>query len=167
MNGTAWTAEARNMVARLLRKGLTATQIGEHMKVSRNAVIGIVHRDKVLAEIGFMRGGYTRQNRIEAKRAAAKRTVVVKAVQPEPQPKPAPRPVVAFREPHVAPVPLMMLDACRCKWPVNNPPPRQPYLFCGEVKDATRPYCAWHMTRSVGQGTPSEQRAPEALRRAA
>lgn len=49
-----WTDEDIERVATLLRKGLSASQIGYVLNVSRNAVISIVHRSKYLSGIGFM-----------------------------------------------------------------------------------------------------------------
>ncbi|MDG9793775.1 GcrA family cell cycle regulator, partial [Brucella anthropi] len=51
-----WTEERKSAVANLLREGLSAGQISTRLGVSRNAVIGVIHRDKTLSEIGLVRG---------------------------------------------------------------------------------------------------------------
>ena len=55
MSGFNWSDKARERVGQLLREGLTAREIGIEMRVSRNAIIGIVGRDKTLSAIGFAR----------------------------------------------------------------------------------------------------------------
>ena len=52
-----WTPEEKARVADLLQRGKTAKQIGEVIGVTRNAIIGIVARDKMLSAIGFSRRG--------------------------------------------------------------------------------------------------------------
>ena len=61
-----------------------------------------------------------------------------------------------FSGPHVAGVDLLMLTDCRCKWPIND---GGPMIFCGEVKQLDRPYCAFHATEAIGKGTESERTA--------
>lgn len=73
-----WNAVVRVTVAKLLRDGLSAGQIAEKLPfaISRNAVIGLVHRDEALRAIGF--------------RNAPRRPQGQK--QPEPKPVPMPKP---------------------------------------------------------------------------
>ena len=49
-----WTDEDKVRVESLLREGLSASQIAYEFKVSRNSVIGIVHRDETLKKVGFI-----------------------------------------------------------------------------------------------------------------
>lgn len=49
-----WTDDDIAKVATLLKQGLSASQIGYAMEVSRNCVISIVHRNASLRGIGFM-----------------------------------------------------------------------------------------------------------------
>lgn len=49
-----WTDEARDLIAELLEQGCSAAEIATHFPgKTRNAIIGIVTRDKRLANIGF------------------------------------------------------------------------------------------------------------------
>ena len=51
-----WTPELKDQVADMLHEGLSASQIAARIgDVTRNAVIGVVNRDKRLKEIGFKR----------------------------------------------------------------------------------------------------------------
>lgn len=55
-----WTAEAKATVAERLRAGDSAAKIGALVGVSRNAITGLLARDKDLAAIGFARKGISR-----------------------------------------------------------------------------------------------------------
>lgn len=52
-----WTEQDRARIGAFLMDGLSASQIGNEMGVTRNAIIGLVHRDKNLRAIGFARKG--------------------------------------------------------------------------------------------------------------
>lgn len=164
-----WTPERKQMVKEMLREGLTGDQMAARLGngITRNAVIGFVHRNPDLKAIGFKRSPGP-QN-IEKKRdlaiAAKRRKNVrdgtvslnkIKAIQ-------APAIVELFDAvpgrfgaPHVAGMDLMMLNEHRCKWPIND---GGPFLFCGEAKKSDRPYCAFHNMAALGKGTESERSA--------
>lgn len=171
-----WTPERKQMVKEMLRDGLTGDQMAARIGdgITRNAVIGFVHRNPDLKAIGFKRSPGP-QN-IEKKRdlaiAAKRRKNVrcgtvslnkIKAIQA--------RAIVElfdavpdvpgrFGAPQVAGMPLMMLGPRHCRWCVNSPEPgTNGHLFCGEVKRADRPYCAYHATAALGKGTESERSA--------
>lgn len=166
-----WTPERKRIVEELLREGLTGKQIADHLGngITRNAVIGVIHRDKRLKAIGFkrspgpqniekrrnlsvaaqrnrggVRGGTVSLNKIKAARA-------IVALLDE-----APDIPGRFGAPQVAGIDLMMLTECRCKWPIND---GGPFLFCGEAKQPGRPYCAFHAAASIRNGTESERTA--------
>jgi GcrA cell cycle regulator len=42
------------------------------------------------------------------------------------------------------PVRLTKLKLKQCKWPVNDPAPKEYFLFCGLVRKGSGPYCAAH-----------------------
>lgn len=178
-----WHTNNIEKIADMLREGKSASEIGARFDVSRNAVIGLVHRNPVLKAIGFKRSPGS-QN-IEKKRdlaiAAKRRKNVrdgtvslnkIKAIQ-------APAIVELFDAvpgrfgaPHVAGIPMWddvrgrsMLTQHRCTWPLND---GGPFLFCGEAKQPGRPYCAYHSTAALGNGTESERSAVrQAMREAA
>lgn len=174
-----WTPERKQMVKEMLREGLTGDQMAARLGngITRNAVIGFVHRNPDLKAIGFKRSPGP-QN-IEKKRdlaiAAKRRKNVrggtvslnkIKAIQ-------APAIVELFDAvpdipgrfgaPHVAGIPMWddvrgrsMLTQHRCTWPIND---GGPFLFCGEAKKSDRPYCAFHNMAALGKGTESERSA--------
>lgn len=162
------TEEARDQIAIMLAEGLTGAQIAHRFGVTRNAVIGIIHRDKRLKAIGFKRSpGPQNIQKARDIRIAAKRRKNVRGGTVSLNKIKAARAIVTlldeapdipgrFGAPHVAGIDLMMLTECRCKWPLND---GGPFLFCGEVKRPDRPYCAFHATASIGNGTESERTA--------
>lgn len=177
-----WTPELKDQVADMLHEGLSASQIAARIgDVTRNAVIGVVNRDKRLKEIGFKRAKSENDGTVTARAkrisAASNRkknvrggTVSRNRLKIVPTP-----PIVEifeaipdvpgrFGAPHVAGVDLMMLTEHRCKWPIND---GGPFLFCGEAKKSDRPYCAFHAQASIGKGTESERTAVRSAMRMA
>lgn len=161
-----WSQHQRNQIADMLRAEKTARQIAAHFGVSRNAIIGLVSRDKTLREIGFAHSpgpqntGRKRDLSIAAKRRrGAVRGGKVSLNRISAIPMPA-APVVETPPCADAPDPLnlMLIDLTErtCKWPVNS---GGPYHFCGHEKEPGGPYCAYHAELAVGSGTESERSA--------
>ena len=166
-----WSQHQRNQIADMLRAEKTARQIAAHFGVSRNAIIGLVSRDKTLREIGFAHspGPQNTAKKRDLSIAAKRRRGAVRGgkealVRLEIIPTPSiadlldavPDTPGLFGAPQVAGMPLIMLTDCRCKWPLND---GGPFLFCGEAKQPGRPYCAFHAAASIGSGTESERTA--------
>lgn len=139
----AWSEDRISALSRLWAEGLTAAQIAQRLGgVSRNAVIGKVHR------LGLGVRGPT----------AGPRAV---AVNPTPRPRPrrlpAPRPGAAIgpkvRSPDVRPEPeapglvddLADLGRHACRWPIGDPKAAG-FSFCGRPSDGR--YCAAHQARA-------------------
>lgn len=177
---TGYTLDEIEAIAGWLRDGLTAQQIAtgftaRYRFVTRNAIIGIVLRNKVLHKIGFARSPASARKDTAHTPSAPR---VVKATAPvahkithNPPVKkeiPAPKPVrhipsrVVCRE-----ITLLELKKGDCRWPCNTPERGEVFLFCGLPADPDRSYCARHHMRSVSRGTPSERAAGPVLARAA
>lgn len=143
-----WTDDEKNHVAVLLRAGLSAGKIAVRLECSRNAVIGVVSRDPVLKKIGLS-GRATRPPPAPKTTVRISPSVIRRAAKPALPVKPRP---VAPPDP-VAPTPLNLsladLRTDQCKWPVNDPPKGEPYLFCGHARFGEKPYCAYHAHRGV------------------
>lgn len=149
-----YTSEQVDAIAGWLSEGLTASQIvsvfcrtfGEDR--SRNAIIGIVHRNKRLAAIGLAGRG----ERSEKQKAAAARQKIVEKRQV--------RRAVVPAKPVVAPQPPKRVDAAaktladlawsECRWPVNDAAPGEQHLFCAAPR-GNGPYCPFH-ARQAGAG---------------
>lgn len=175
MNWSSLTTQGRiDAIKAVWQPGMSAAQIAAHFDgVSRNAIIGIFHRHA--NKVGTMRLNPKGTNgqeehrpklpRAQPRKAKASNNLAwrvqrkLSVVKPEPAIERA-----TFGAPQTAGILLTMLDGHRCKWPIND---GGPFLFCGEVTKEDRPYCPFHATAAVGQGTESERSADRALKKLA
>lgn len=120
-----WTEELRNEAARLWRAGNSAEQIAKALDVTRNAVCGVLHRQKLTAHDEVRR--YQRNQR------------AANAV-PVPVPAVAAAVVEDFTPQQV--VPLAELGARQCRFPIGDPQ-KPGFGYCGS-RATMRSYCAAH-----------------------
>src|SRR4051794_18216880 len=128
--GTNWSAAMVDRLKVLWREGASAKAIGAEFGISRNAVIGKVHR------LGL-----------------GEHSAVVVVARPRPRHRPPPRLVSPPPSPPPPPPPegitLMELDDATCHWPIADG------RYCGRAVDA-RPYCPEH---NLAAFAPSRRRA--------
>jgi GcrA cell cycle regulator len=141
MNAT-WTDTDIAMLQRLWKEGQSATKIGKRLGVSRNAVLGKLHR---LAVQESPDGKPVKPARVQKQRPPAPpRRPKMKLVPPAP--KPALPPVHLVDDSIVKPRPLMMklfdLSNNDCRWPVEGE--KANTLFCGHDTHQDKVYCAYH-----------------------
>ncbi|KAB2772148.1 GcrA family cell cycle regulator [Brucella anthropi] len=158
-----WTEERKSAVANLLREGLSAGQISTRLGVSRNAVIGVIHRDKALSEIGLVRGAdRVRKPKAESSPYKSGRMKTA-ARSPARQSQPAPVVVVPIVEPEpvfvcdygfeleptIDPLglPLADLNLRQCRFAVNNAAKGEQHLFCGHPVKIGSSFCEHHHRR--------------------
>ena len=151
-----WTDERVELLRKLWSEGLSASQIATQMGgVSRNAVIGKVHRLKLAAR------GRTTSSQPRAKKAAgaaaskvASRptrtvtaTVGATALQIQFDAEPVARQVLKPAADVVIPISrnLMLVELTErtCKWP-NGDPLSEEFSFCGNESGDSGPYCGYH-----------------------
>jgi len=153
----SWTNERVELLKKLWGDGLSASQIaGELGGVTRNAVIGKVHR------LGL--SGRAKSSSSSAKprrpRTAAPGSAATKKPTQQPQTFGAtalkadfaPVPAVETK-PEVEPIAdlvpisqrasILTLTERTCKWPIGDPA-TDDFYFCGRQSDAGVPYCAHH-----------------------
>lgn len=164
-----WYTNNIEKIADMLREGKSASEIGAHFGVSRNAVIGLVHRNKELREIGFKRSpGPQNIEKVRAISVAATRGKNVRGGKVSVNRLKAVAPPIEAPEPVDAPEPrnltLMELTERTCRWPVND---GGPFLFCGCEAGLDRPYCDFHTELAKGKGTESERTAIRSALKAA
>jgi GcrA cell cycle regulator len=153
-----WTDERVELLRKLWAEGLSASQIAAQLGgVSRNAVIGKVHRLK-LSSRG--RAAPTQARQKKPKAAAPKtakpasqpvrtmpQTIGATALKVEFEAEPAPRPVARTDDSVVVPISrrlkLVELTDRTCKWP-NGDPLNEDFHFCGTASKDGSPYCAYH-----------------------
>lgn len=153
-----WTDERVEMLKRLWAEGLSASQVAAQLGgVSRNAVIGKVHRLK-LSSRGRATASPARQKKAAspgggggARRQRNSRPVTASIgatalkVQFE-------QDVVAYR--HLRPIEDIVVPISRnlalvelteqtCKWP-NGDPLSENFSFCGNEAGDSSPYCTYH-----------------------
>lgn len=118
-----WTREQRATIADMLRNKCSAGTIAGYFGKSRNAIIGLVTRDPVLAEIGFNCG--------RGKGSRGGKSI------------PASQPTTYGLPVNTVGRPLMAMGHSQCRWPVNDAEPGELHLFCGQASDGS--YCPQHM----------------------
>lgn len=156
----SWTNERVELLKKLWGDGLSASQIaGELGGVTRNAVIGKVHR------LGLSGRAKSTSTSAKPRRPRATSTVSSSPVPKKPTPQPqtfgatalkadiAPAPIVEAK-PEVEPIAelvvpisqrasILTLTESTCKWPIGDPATDN-FYFCGRKSDAGVPYCAHH-----------------------
>ncbi|MET3662209.1 GcrA family cell cycle regulator [Aquamicrobium ahrensii] len=153
-----WTDERVELLRKLWAEGLSASQIAAQLGgVSRNAVIGKVHRLK-LSGRGRTTAAPARQKKASPTpasrpvRAASparstSATVGATALQvqfdAEPVARQYLRPVGDVVVPISRRLDLTQLTERTCKWP-NGDPLSEDFHFCGNEAGESGPYCAYH-----------------------
>jgi GcrA cell cycle regulator len=153
-----WTDERVELLRKLWAEGLSASQIAAQLGgVSRNAVIGKVHRLK-LSSRGRATASPARQKKVVHGSAAAKpaRSPAPRAItasvgatalqiqfDAEPQFRHMPRPEENVVVPISRRLKLVELTERTCKWP-NGDPLAEDFSFCGNDSQESGPYCTYH-----------------------
>lgn len=155
----SWTNERVELLKKLWSEGLSASQIaGELGGVTRNAVIGKVHR------LGL--SGRAKTSSSSAKPRRPRSTAGSSGGSPKRSPQQpqsigatalkadmAPAPSAAIK-PDLEPVPEMVIPISEratiltlteqtCKWPIGDPA-TDDFYFCGRQSETGVPYCAYH-----------------------
>ena len=149
----AWTDDRVDLLKKLWAEGLSASQIAGRLgSVSRNAVIGKVHRLGLSgrATTSRMKSHRPRQ-RMASKRMAKSRYATIG--------NPALRALynaetnvyLAPTEELVIPVAerksIQTLTEVTCRWPIGDPQHTE-FHFCGKNKVPGLPYCEFHARRA-------------------
>jgi GcrA cell cycle regulator len=160
----AWTEDRVELLKKLWSDGLSASQIaGELGSVTRNAVIGKVHRlglsgrAKSPATSGAPRATPSRKapprspshpmgggNGAGMTRGA---NALAQQFQPDAEADPQAAPAPALSEDVVVPfserVTIMDLREYMCRWPMGDPTTPE-FRFCGGRSQTGMPYCSYH-----------------------
>lgn len=119
-----WPPERIELLKQLWAEGLSASQIAAEFGLTRNAIIGKVHR------LGLEKRG---RGQNMARRPRTVRTTPFKALPAIV--KSVPLPPEPELPPSCAPVTLMQLEDRQCRWPVGD-------LYCGAPADKS--WCTYH-----------------------
>lgn len=150
----AWTDERVELLKKLWSEGLSASQIAGRLGgVTRNAVIGKVHRLGLSGRVSAPSGSVKRQGpRITTPRRVAKPkfttigNLALRALyQPDAEPYlPA---VEEFEIPLAERKSLLDLTEQSCRWPIGDPQTPE-FHFCNRNKVTGLPYCEAHSRRA-------------------
>jgi GcrA cell cycle regulator len=129
-----WSDDQFQTLKGLVDQGLTARQIGNELGVTRNAIIGKVHRGGL---------AFSRSQDVEQKTPRKRRRWRPPAAKIVTDKKAPPRATERLKEPEstAKAVTLYELTAQHCRWPVGSV---DRMLYCGADQVAGRPYCARH-----------------------
>jgi GcrA cell cycle regulator len=148
-----WTDERVELLKKLWSEGLSASQIATQLGgVSRNAVIGKVHRLKLSgrgrASSTTPRAKKTAPSAPKAARPSRPMTTSIGATalqarfDAEPNVAPQPR-LSSVVVPISRNLVLLELSERTCKWP-NGDPLHEEFSFCGNDVGEAGPYCGYH-----------------------
>lgn len=155
-----WTDERVELLRKLWSDGLSASQIAAQLGgVSRNAVIGKVHRLKLSAR-GRATAAPVRQKKAgqssTTTKTAVRASTVVRPMttsigatalqtvfEAEPVARHVVRPVANVVVPISRRLQLIQLNERTCKWP-NGDPLSEDFSFCGNDVGDNGPYCSFH-----------------------
>lgn len=167
-----WTPEMEAAVRAGFAAGLSASQIALKVApaagrpMTRNMVLGKLHRLGLFSDradaraaLGKNEAVRTEPGRPRQKALAIARPVAV-LIPPADAPLRAPELMkVAVKGGSPAAEALLALDANACRWPIGDPISAG-FRFCGDPRQAGRPYCGAHCKEAVSAFQPKPARAP-------
>lgn len=147
----AWTDDRVELLTKLWADGLSASQIAGHLGgVTRNAVIGKVHRLGLSGRATSSRSSSPRPRRTHAPRSNRPPSITFgtrgnAALKPsyEADYQPAPATVAELVIPLHERASILTLKEAMCRWPIGDPT-EEDFHFCGRNKDGPTPYCEHH-----------------------
>ncbi len=116
-----WTPEKIKSLKKLWQKGKSTVEIGKALGISKNAVVGKVHRLELAARPSPIK--------VNPAKAAAKAT-------------PA-KPTKSTGKKKNEVVTLMDLKLTSCRWPIGDPKDAN-FHFCGKTTQTGKSYCPEH-----------------------
>lgn len=135
-----WTPEQINQLTRMWNEGLSTAEIGKHLGISKNAVVGKAHRLHLAARPSPIRRTGPRPAVVRAPAQPRPVQQQQQQAQQSPAPRPVPAPVAVARP--AAPR-VLELSSQTCRWPIGHPGDAG-FRFCTEHALQGKPYCAEH-----------------------
>ncbi|MCE1236402.1 MAG: GcrA cell cycle regulator [Hyphomicrobiales bacterium] len=153
----SWTDERVDLLKKLWGEGLSASQIaGELGGVTRNAVIGKVHRLGLSGRAKAPQPAANRPKKPTTRPATSSgrseggpislgATALKAETLPSARPQAQPTPQLASLsdEPLIPNASVLQINEQTCKWPVGDPSSPD-FHFCARRSDVGIPYCAYH-----------------------
>lgn len=158
-----WTDQMVEDLKKMWDEGLTTGEIGKRLGVSKNSIVGKVHRLQLVARPSPIKKKDDTEEKSAAPAAAAKepKAEAPKETKKEAKPENKPAPVTApaasrietirnsvhVEHPrgHQHKTMLTDLDNHTCRWPVGDPKDEN-FHFCGKKIKLGQTYCDEHAT---------------------
>ncbi len=144
-----WTDEAVEELKRMWDKGMTTGQIAKVLNVTKNSIIGKVHRLCLTARPSPIKKSDNSKDTKKATKSTKAEKETTKAT-PVKSTKCAKKPLAEECIQPVAPVvveetniPLVKLDNHTCRWPIGDPKDED-FCFCGKRIKTGQTYCEEH-----------------------
>jgi GcrA cell cycle regulator len=154
-----WTEERVELLKKLWSDGLSASQIAGRlgMGVTRNAVIGKVHRLNLAGRATQPRTSVPRAPRetripgivrthepsMPTAGSAALKAIPRSETQARPLALPEPKPLRLVDLPKDGRITILHLSDKTCRWPIGDPGTEE-FCFCGHGPRDGSPYCEYH-----------------------
>lgn len=149
----AWTDDRVELLKKLWAEGLSASQIAGRLGgVTRNAVIGKVHRLGLSGRATTSRSSAPRPRRNQAPRQSRAPSLsfgtrgnaaLKPSFETEYEAQPTPAPVAELVIPFHERATILTLNETMCRWPIGDPSDED-FHFCGRKKTGSSPYCEHH-----------------------
>lgn len=141
-----WTDEAVEELKKMWDRGMTTGQIAKALNVTKNSIIGKVHRLCLTARPSPIKKTETKatEKKVTAKEKAVKEksksseSRIEKAAAKETEIKATPKAVTENTN-----IPLVKLDNHTCRWPMGDPRDDD-FCFCGKRIRTGQTYCEEH-----------------------
>jgi len=124
-----WNQEMITELTRLWGLGLSTSEIGKRLGISKNAVVGKAHR-----------------LHLASRPSPIRRPPGERRVAPPPRPR------------RVLPTPVVQLSNNACCWPIGHPG-ESGFHFCGERSVVGKPYCLEHLSVAYVKAKPKASEA--------
>lgn len=135
-----WTPDRIKTLMALWAEGVSTLEIGRRLGVTKNSVVGKVHR------LGLPK----RQSPINSSPRTPRVAKIAVPIRVTPQTVPISADMVKMEE----------LTAGMCKWPEGEPD-QEDFRFCGQPAIEGKPYCAVHCARAYVKSTRDRVQNPQ------
>lgn len=148
-----WTNERIGELTKLWEQGLSASEIGKALGVSKNAVVGKAHRLNLPARPSPIKRGGSSKPRSGKPTLVTPKLNTSKMSATAMHCRPA-KPLIEEEEKAERRSPVLNRRASRaasgsseCLWPIGDPGDAD-FHFCGEPSVSGKPYCAEHCSKA-------------------
>ena len=141
----AWTSEMIEGLKKMWKRGLTTNEIAKELGVSKNSIVGKVHRLNLTSRPSPIKKKDDEEliTEEQIQDETAPKTVE-KEVKTKPEKLPEPvLPTVSSELKKRKCIKLCELDSHTCRWPIGDPKDDH-FCFCGNKVRAGQTYCDEH-----------------------